>query len=295
MTSMKKILFPTDLTVGAEAAQVLAVSLARKHGAELLLFHAVLTHAHELRQFGALLTDFFGRLETEAERKLERETTELKERGVVARYEVVQAAAAFEAILERASSWAPDLIVMATHGRTGMPRWFLGNVAEKVVRHAACSVATLRPDEGPGKAGATERGLERTLVPVDFSDNSRRALELARSLAADGGSITVVHVVHNPTLAGLSASEHLRLFSEEPTLPDKIRGEMEEWMQGQPFDARVTEADDVATGILEVAKSEEADMIIVGARGQSAFEHYLTGSVAEKLVRTSPIPVITVK
>jgi nucleotide-binding universal stress UspA family protein len=70
---------------------------------------------------------------------------------------------------------------------------------------------------------------------------------------------------------------------------------MEEWMEGQPFDPEVTEADDVAGSILEMAEAKEADLIVQGARGQSGFEHFLTGSVAEKIVRASPIPVFTVK
>jgi len=293
--SIKKILFPTDLSAGAEAARELALALARRFGAEVVFFHAVLTHANDLRQFGALLSDFVGKLETEAERRLEQETSQLREHGMVVRYEVLQAPEAFQAILERTTAWKPDLIVMATHGRTGMPRWFLGNVAEKVLRHAPCSVVTVRPDEETRRGREGYDGFKCILVPVDFSDNSRRAVAQACELAAENTSIVLQHVVHNPTLSGLAAGEHLRLFSEEPTLPDQIRGQMEEWMEGQPFDPQVTEADDVAGSILEMAEAKEADLIIQGARGQSGFEHFLTGSVAEKIVRASPIPVLTVK
>ena len=99
----------------------------------------------------------------------------------------------------------------------------------------------------------------------------------------------------DPTLAGLSTEEHLRLFSEQPTLPDKIRSEMEAWMKGRSFDGEITESDDVAGSILEIAEAHDADLLVIGARGQSGFEHFLTGSVADKLVRSSPVPVVTVK
>jgi len=293
--STRKILFPTDLSAGAERVRELALAFARKYGAEVLFFHAVLTHANELRQFGVLLSDFLGKLENEAERKLERETSQLREQGMVVRYEVLQAPSAFEAIVERTITWEPGLIVMAAHGRTGMPRWFLGSVAEKVLRHAPCSVATVRPDQQTRRAREGDDGFDRILVPVDFSDNSGRALAQARELVAENGSIVLHHVVHNPTLAGLASGEHLRLFSEEPTLPDRIRDQMKEWMEGKPFDPQVTEADDVAGSIFEMAEAKEADLIVVGARGQSDFEHFLTGSVAEKIVRASPIPVLTVR
>jgi nucleotide-binding universal stress UspA family protein len=290
--STKKILVPTDLSASTAPARELAVALAKRYGAEVLLFHAVLTHANDLRQFGALLSDLLDRLEAEANRRLEEETSRLRERGLVVHHEVVQASSAFDAILERTKTWAPDLIVMATHARTGMPRWFLGSVAEKVVRHVPCSVATIRPEgEEPWKGEA----LERILVPVDFSDNAKRAVALARELVSEKGTLIVHHVVHNPTLAGLASTERLRLFSAEPTLVDKIRAEMEEWLAGEPFEPAITEADDVATSILEVAADENADLIVAGVRGQSGFEHFLAGSVADKLVRISPLPVITVR
>lgn len=289
--TFKKILFPTDLSEGAALARQSAVVLAKKQGAELLFFHVVATHANDFRQAGDLLSQFLARLEQEAERKLEAETAELRAEGSVARYEVVQASSIFDAIQRRTQTWEPDVIVMATHGATGMPRWFLGSVAEKVVRHAPCPVLTIRPAEGVGAPEA----IERILVPVDFSENSRRALALARELASKSGSLVLHHVVLNPTLAGLSPQEHLRLFSEEPTLPDRIRAQMEEWMDGAPFDPEITEADDVASAIIDSAKSKKSDLIVMGTRGRSGVDYVLTGSVAEKLVRSSPIPVLTVK
>lgn len=290
--SIKKILLPTDLSAGAALAQKTAMVLAKKEGAEVLFFHVVLTHADDFRQAGDLLSQFLEGLEKEAERKLDGETAKLREEGSVARYEVIRASSIFDSIQRRTATWKPDVIVMATHGATGMPRWFLGSVAEKVVRHAPCPVLTIRPDD---TAGAPPESLQRILVPVDFSDNSRRALALARELVPENGSLVLHHVVLNPTLSGLSPQEHLRLFSEEPTLPDGIRAEMEEWMEGEPFDAEVTEADDVARAILDMADSKKSDLIVMGTRGRSGVDYLLTGSVAEKLVRSSKVPVLTVK
>ncbi len=290
--AIKKILYPTDLSTGAESAQKLARVLARQRGAELLFFHVVISHTNEFRQVGDFMSDFFTDLEAEAKRRLDEETSLLREQGRVARYEVIRAPSAFEAILKRTESWEPDLIVMGTHGATGMPRWFLGSVAEKLVRHAPCPVATIRPDDS---GGAPEYATERILVPVDFSENSRRALALARELMPETGSLVLHHVVHNPTLAGLAPEAHLRLFSEEPTLPDAIRAQMEEWMVGDPFEAQVTEADNVAGAILDMANSKKSDLIVIGTRGRSGVDYLLTGSVAEKLVRSATIPVLSVK
>lgn len=290
--AIKKILFPTDLSAGAPAAQRLALALAKMQGAEMLFLHVVLSHANEYRQAGDFMSDFFTDLEREARKKLEAETSRLREQGLVVRYEVVQAPSAFDRIMRTTQTWKPDLIVMATHGATGMPRWFLGSVAEKVVRHAPCPVATIRPEDAEG---VSSHGLERILVPIDFSDNSRRALAMARDLLPETGSLVLHHVVLNPTLSGLSPETHLRLFSEEPTLPDGILSQMEEWMDGAAFDGQVTEADDIAGAILEMAADKRSDLIVIGTRGRTGVDYLLTGSVAEKIVRSSRIPVLAVK
>lgn len=288
---IKKILFPTDLSPESETSKKLALAFAKKHGAEVLFLHVVESHAQDFRQLGDLLSSFLEQLKKDAERTLEDETGNLREQGWVARPSVVQSATVFEAIMEQVSSWQPDLIVMATHGRAGMPRWFLGSVAEKLVRHASCPVATVRPDEQtivPDK-------LERVVVPVDFSDNSRRAVGAARGVVGEDGSLVLLHVVANPTLSGLAPGARLRLFSEDPTLPDRIRERMEEWMEGQAFEAEVTEADDVAGSVVEVAEAKQADLVVMGSRGRTGLDYFLTGSVAEKVVRMSPLPVLTVK
>jgi nucleotide-binding universal stress UspA family protein len=203
----------------------------------------------------------------------------------------LQAPSAFEAILQRVNTWDPDLIVMATHGRVGMTRWLLGSLAEKVVRHAPCSVVTVRPPEGEREAVGS---VERVVVPIDFSDHSRRAVAAALGLLADDGSLVLHHVVLNPMLSGLAPSA-LRLFSQDPSLTKRVRARMEDWMEGQPFEAEITEAGDVANSILEVAEAKKADLLVMGTRGRTGLDYFLTGSVAEKIVRACSIPVMTVK
>ena len=289
---LQRILFPTDLSEQAEPARELAYRLAKQHGAELLLFHAVLTHAQDFRQLGDLLSDFIEQLEREAREKLDAEAARLREEGWVAQSAVVRGASAFETLMAQVGEWQPDLIVMATHGRTGMPRFFLGSVTEKTVRHAPCAVATVRAGIPPADP-ATRPG--RILVPVDFSDNSRRAVAAAKTLAGDDGSLLVQHVVLNPTLAGLAPEARLELFSRDESLPDRIREHMTDWMEGQSFDALVTEADDVAASVVEAAGEAGAEMIVMGTRGRTGIDYFVTGSVAERVVRSSPIPVVTIR
>jgi nucleotide-binding universal stress UspA family protein len=284
-----KILFPTDLSSQAEPASRLAKTLAKQYGAELFLLHSVLTHEHDFRQLGELLDDFLDKVERENLAVLERQATALKKEGFVVSYAVDRHPSAYEAIMDKIDSWKPDLVVMGTHGLSGVQRWFIGSVAEKVVRHAPVPVMTVRSDaKVPPK-------IENILVPVDFSEGSRRAVAAASGMRGDGTTLVLLHVVLNPAFAGLHPGEYVRIFSVDPTLPDRIRSRMTEWMEGQEFEADVRESEDVAQSILEIAKERDVDLVVIGTKGLTGFDYFLMGSVAEKVVRFAPVPVLSVK
>lgn len=284
-----KILFPTDLSSHAEPAKRYATTLAKQHGAELLLLHSVLTHDHDFRQLGELLNDFLDKLEKEGGKNLAKECAALKKEGLSASFVVERKATAYHAITDKIGSWQPDLVVMGTQGRAGVARWFIGSVAEKIVRHAPVPVVTVRPDAEPSAE------VSKILVPVDFSENSQRAVAAAGDMKGPRSSLVLLHVVVNPAFSGLYPGEYVRLFGVDPELPARVRTRMKEWMEGQPFEAEVREAEDVAECILETAKERSCDLIVIGTRGLTGFDYFLMGSVAEKVVRFSPVPVLSVK
>lgn len=133
------------------------------------------------------------------------------------------------------------------------------------------------------------------LIAVDFEEASRRAIELAKQLAAPlGARLALVHVYTLPvyTYPGLepsilpgfhnevtaAARRAIEALSEEVGIPDAILRE------GDP-----------ATEILAAARERGASMILMGTHGRRGFVHALLGSVAEKVIRQSEIPVLTVR
>lgn len=142
--------------------------------------------------------------------------------------------------------------------------------------------------------------LDRILCPVDFSTPSRTALEHAAGLAKIGkGSVTVLHVVEPivyPVEYGMAPVPAVDL---ETT----IAGNARERIAG--LTAEVFGAGDHATGkvvlgrademICEEAESGDFDLIVIGTHGLTGIKHFLLGSVAERVVRTAPCPVLTVK
>lgn len=133
------------------------------------------------------------------------------------------------------------------------------------------------------------------LVAVDFEEASRRAIELAKQLAAPlGAHLAIVHVYTLPvyTYPGLEPSI-LPGFHAEVTTAARRAIEAFSRDVGIP-DAILREGDLVAE-ILAVARERSASMIIMGTHGRHGLSHALLGSVAEKIIRQSDVPVLTVR
>ncbi len=151
MKPFSKILHPTDFSKGAELALERALDLRQRFGATLTLFHT-----YELPipypDVYAYSADFIGAIEQGARQAMvkakefaERRARELgaKEAHLPIEAKVMAGGATF-AITEEAKAGGYDLIVMGTHGRTGLSHLFIGSVAERVVRTASCPVLTIR-------------------------------------------------------------------------------------------------------------------------------------------------------
>ena len=268
-----------------------AVELALVHKAKLHVFHAILLHTDDPRQLENLFKEYLDKLEQDTLDLLEMKSDELKGRGVAVDISTQRSISAFEAIMEEVDTLDPDLIVMGTHGRTGVEKLLMGSVAEKVLRHSPCHVMTLRKDSAIAEG---EGGFERVLVPVDFTEHSRRAVDAARSLVSRQGSLILVHVVANPIHPSFYAGGVTRLFQLDSELPGRIRGNLASWLEGHPGESIAAEGD-VHSEIMRVSKERQAQLLVIGTRGLSGVNHFLTGSVTEKVVRVSTIPVLTVK
>jgi nucleotide-binding universal stress UspA family protein len=145
MMPIRRILFPTDFSESADHAWMFALQFAQDFGAEVHVLHVVappprLTEAYSMNfdpaKFAAVVT-------AEAERSLDRLVEGAKDRHLTFHREV-RIGVDFHEIIDYARKYEIDLIVMATHGRTGLAHALVGSVAEKVVRKASCPVLTVK-------------------------------------------------------------------------------------------------------------------------------------------------------
>jgi len=139
-TVFSRILCGLDTREGSLAALDLAARLAGQNGAELYLLHVCATVTIPL---GGPATD---RVLDEQSARRELEKMAADRLGQIQYHLLVMTGDAAERVVSVQSGLAADLIVMGTHGRRGVPRFFLGSVAERVVREAGCPVLTIRPD-----------------------------------------------------------------------------------------------------------------------------------------------------
>jgi nucleotide-binding universal stress UspA family protein len=287
----RKLLCPIDFSPGSEVAARLALRLAAKTGAAVTLAHVV-EPIYWMPDMGIAEGDVFGAVDRAADESLERRHSEARRLfpglGIdVARINGVP----WRRIVDYAELEAFDLIIMGTRGRTGI-KHLLGSVAERVVRHAACPVVVVR-----GEQRADAPLFNAILCGVDFSEPSRVALRSATELAKTfGASLTLQHVYESP----IDMAPPATILPTVQADMRRARTGLADWQA----EAKRLGADDVrivwteGTPWQEITKRAHDyghDLVVVGTHGRTGLQHALIGSVAERVVRHAPCPVITIR
>jgi nucleotide-binding universal stress UspA family protein len=289
MMKIQSILVPTDFSETANHALSQAIELALHARASLDLFH-VAEPSEPATGVVSAVKDYLERLEDASEHPLALKLSILRGNELDVRYASVSGVTPLEGIAAKVEELAPDLLVMGTHGRTGLNRLLMGSVAEKVLRHVPVNVLTV---SGKSPVVRSTHAFERVLVAVDFSDFSRRALRAASAILEPGATLTVAHVVASPMHPSFYAGGVTRLFQLDPDMPDRIRENVQSWLEGVEAEIVVREGD-IFAELMDVSVEADSQVIVMGTRGLAGLDHLLLGSVTEKVVRRATVPVLTV-
>jgi nucleotide-binding universal stress UspA family protein len=198
---------------------------------------------------------------------------------------------AADEIVETAKNLGADLIVLGTHGRTGVLRLLTGSVAEAVLRRATCPVVALHaPNDRPTRVGS----IDVILHPTDFSESSQAALQVARALARDHGArLHLLYVEPIDVMSGVAlvAPHPSAIYYESlKGIQAKIDGPDLKY----PVQIRA-EQGDAQTEIVRVAEEIRADLIVLGSHGRTGLGRLFMGSVAEGVLRQAACPALVVK
>lgn len=218
-------------------------------------------------------------------------------RGVVPVEFLVLEGTAAENILGEAEH--ADLIVLGTHGRSGLEHVVLGSVAEKVVRKAPCPVMTI-PRTAPDAAAAVPDLFHHIVAGVDGSDASLDALTFAVSLAEEADAhLTVLRVVDLPRELAewASQSPEGRAYAErwKASVMTRLHHLVPESARRYCHVDERVEPGRPSEKILRLATEQHAGLIVIGARGHGAIGRLLFGSTAQDVVRRAACPVLTLR
>jgi universal stress protein A len=151
--TFRRILVATDFAESAERALTCAVQLARRHGAELILLHVYMDLPAYPEITAGQVEAIYEEQRRWIESALERRARSARGEGLLARA-LLRTGPAASTIAETAAEEAADLLVVGTHGRSGLDRLILGSVAERVVRLATCPVLVIKSAETAARADA---------------------------------------------------------------------------------------------------------------------------------------------
>ena len=206
----------------------------------------------------------------------------------------------FEQICQLARDLNIDMIVTATRGLTGLKHLTLGSTAERVVRYSPCPVLVVRPQKRKsGNGKFAQQRFKKILVPIDFSDCSKKGLNYAKALASRFGSKVVL--LNSIALEYYFTNDEYARYD----FPDLARS-AEKWAREQMRDlVQNTDWDklNVETSleighagqqICERAEGSGIDLIVTSTHGRTGFKHVLLGSTAEYVVRHAPCSVLVV-
>jgi nucleotide-binding universal stress UspA family protein len=288
------ILIPLDGSELAEGALAYGVAFARTLDERIVLVTAWEGTESELgNEFPAMALEIEQKANTHYSAYLDAIKARL---GADVRVEThVVAGEAAEEILKAAETTQARLLVIGTHGRSGVGRWVYGSTASRLVRESALPMCVVGPHAL--QRPAAEVSLKHILVPLDGSALSEAALPVAKQLAtAAGGRITLVRSVGwaVQTYPYSLPDAYIPQIDEELEAGAKAYlGRIQSEVKELPVDAFVVRGA-VAEGLMDVCDKQGADLVVMTTHARSGLARAALGSTADRMLQAK-VPVLLVR
>jgi nucleotide-binding universal stress UspA family protein len=310
---INKVMVPLDGSPLAEQVLPLAAAIAWRGGADLLLVRVIPMPQAPLRVDGPTLS---------VAEQVERATWEVQQYLAAIKHQVFEDLASLSSESPRdrikidiettvglpgivlpdfAQEQGADLIVMATHGRTGLDRWARGSVADKVIQLSRVPIIAMRPGATGMLSIKRLPRLDRIMVTLDGSGLAETVLPLASRLARRlEAELVLFRVVRLPSLVQTTGPNGAMI---ETDLWGDLDDEAQRYMQ------RVAESltregvrvqtmlahDDIAGSILATADTLDVDLIAMSTHGRTGLNRLVFGSIADRVLRASHRPVLIIR
>lgn len=274
---MKKILVPTDFSEHAEFALKAAAQIAKKNNGEIILLHMLELPSQVVDKVAGRTGDvpeimFFIQKTREHFEKIKNSSF----LDGVPVTEAVQFERAFEGIIQASKGHNVDLVVMGSHGTSGVQGFFVGSNTEKVVRTSDIPVLVVKKE-------LDIKDINKFVFASDFTDEMKKPFENAVAFAKAFGARMDLLMINTPGrfMSTEESEKRITSFLKNFDLDD--------------YSMHVYNDYSVEKGVLHFANRVNADLIGVGTHGRTGISHYLNGSIGEDIVNNAVRPVITFK
>jgi len=295
------VLVPLDGSLLAECVLPHVVAIARAFNAKVNLLRVLdKNQASEKAQLFDLLNWQISK--TGAKLYLEKINTRLQKSGLRIETAVLEGLVA-ESITEYALSRGVKLVILSSHGRSGLSQWGISSVTQKITFSAPTSVLIIRAHQ-PATSGLIEWQYKQIVVPLDGSRRAENVLPMVALLARFHQSrIHIVHVVKTPEMA-----RQMPFSREDAELSNRIvarnREEAVRYLDQvrlySPLDGidvvtHLLTSDNAAAALHELSEKEGIDMVALSAHGYSGNNQWPYGSMANNFILYSKLPLLIVQ
>lgn len=273
---MKRILVPTDFSENAEYALKVAAQIAKKNNGEIILLHMLelasqagdaLGSGHDLPELMLFKNKAIERLE---------DLMDADYLDGIEVSEIVQFEKAFDGIIKLSHQNNVDLIVMGSHGASGFKELIIGSNTEKVVRYSDIPVLVIKKD-------TDDFNVKKFVFASDFSDEAKKPFEKAIEFANKFNSELHLVMINTPN------------DFKSTSKAEKIIEDFMADFDVQKYKTHIYNDVNKEKGIINFAKSIDADLIGISTHGRKGISHFFNGSISEDIVNHAKRPVVTFK
>jgi nucleotide-binding universal stress UspA family protein len=295
------VLVPLDGSLLAECALPHALSIARTFNAKTFLLRVLdKNQASEKAQLFDLVNWQINK--AGAKLYLEKTSARLQKSGLRIESAVLEGLVA-ESITEFALSQGMKLIILSSHGRSGLSQWGISSVTQKVIFSAPTSVLLIRAHQ-PLSDELVERQYKRIMVPLDGSRRAENVLPMVTLLARFHGSrIHIVHVVRTPEMArqmplgreDRELSERVVSRNREEAIHYLDQMRLHSPLEGIDVQTHLLTSENTAAALHELADREGIDMVVLSAHGYSGYQQWPYGGMVNNFVLYGKLPLLIVQ
>lgn len=289
---INQILVPTDFSENAGRAVDYGIALAKRCSAKLHLLHTPVVPTYLLMDLSySPGPEAVTRILNDSQEALERQAQAVAEAGLE-HFTAIREGTVHEVIRDYAKEHDVDLVVIGTHGRSGVSKLMYGSITERVLKTVHTPIIVVPP-----QGGSVPNSV---VIAYDFSAPAKHAAEVARAIhGVCHGSLHLVHTYldvwaeYSDRGAVVGHAAEKRHEALQLGLEEMLKKDAKELFS---IDAQAVQTHlatgDAAAGILKTAQEVGATLICAGITGKSGIERLLIGSVARRLLHDSEIPLL---